>query len=170
MIHPILTITILSAGVTLAHAHESPGHAVSDQGHHAAAATATPDTAPEGVRVEDCWIRSMPAALPSGGYFVVHNSGKQPVTLTGVESPAYGATMLHQTVTRDGMTRMEHTGQVVVAPGGELAFKPGGYHMMLEKPVQRLEPGQTVDVTFLFGTAGRLSASCELRTASGERK
>ena len=170
MTHSILTIALLSAGISLAHAHDHSSHGGAGHGHHAAPAVHTPDTAPEGVRVEDCWIRSMPAQLPSGGYFMVHNAGKQPVTLTGVESPAYGATMLHQTVTRDGMSRMEHTDQVVVAPGGELAFKPGGYHMMLEQPTRELEPGQSVDVTFLFGTAGRLTANCELRTAAGQRK
>lgn len=163
--------------MTLAHAHSGHGHG-HDHGttghghghHHAAPAVHTPDTAPEGVRVEDCWIRSMPAQLPSGGYFTVYNSGKQPLTLTGVASPAYGATMLHQTLTRDGMSRMEHTEQVEVPAGGELAFKPGGYHMMLERPTRELAAGQAVDVSFLFGTAGRVTVSCELRTAAGQRK
>jgi copper(I)-binding protein len=38
----------------------------------------------------DCWIRSMPAKLPSSGYFVISNSGDKPATLTGAETPAFG--------------------------------------------------------------------------------
>jgi len=45
-----------------------------------AALAATP-----GITIENGWIRALPGAVPSGGYFVLHNAGKTPATLVGAE-------------------------------------------------------------------------------------
>lgn len=168
-----ILLAALFATAAVAHAHEGHHHGPSHAPSHMTAtdpAVTSPDTAPERVTVRDCWIRSMPAQVPSGGYFVAHNSGSNPVTLTGVISPAYGETMLHQTVVQDGVARMQHTPHVDIPAGAELAFEPGGYHMMLEQPIDGLAPGQSVEITLLFGAAGRITTQCELRTPAGKRK
>lgn len=140
-------------------------HSGHHHGHNAshASETSSPATAPEGVRVQDCWIRTMPPQVPSGGYFIVHNDTDHPVSLTGIASPAFAETMLHQTVTRDGMARMMHIDAVEVPARGNLAFKPGSYHAMLEKPTQDLQIGSTVAVKLMFGAAGTVSTDCTLR-------
>ena len=131
--HTFALTVLLAASAAMAHEghHHPASQPAAAPAPHAAPAS-TP--APAGVTVQDCWIRNMPAGLPSGGYFVVRNSGAQPVELTGVSSSAYGMTMLHQTVAQNGMSRMEHVDSVAVPAQGELVFKPGSYHAMLEQP------------------------------------
>jgi len=40
--------------------------------------------------VSDAWIRAMPAGIPSGGYFTLHNNGAKDAVLTGAATPAPG--------------------------------------------------------------------------------
>lgn len=161
-----LALTVLLA-TSAAMAHEGHHHHGSSQpAAHASSASPAATAALDGVSVQDCWIRNMPAGLPSGGYFVVRNSSAQAVELTGLSSPAYGMTMLHQTVTQNGMARMEHVDTVQVPAQGELAFKPGSYHAMLEKPASELATGQSVPLTLQFQGGGQVQAQCILRPAS----
>jgi len=130
--------------------------------HGAAPAGDAP--APEGVTVQDCWIRLLPGTVPSAGYFVVKNAGAQPVSLTGVHAEAFGMAMLHQTRKDDsGMTGMAMVDAVQVPAGGELSFSPGGYHVMLEKPVRPLQVGATVPLTLSFDGGRALTAQCGVR-------
>ena len=155
MKHRILSLALLLAATPLAHAHQ--------HGHAMAAAAAPASGAPDGVSIDDCWIRAMPANLPSAGYFIVRNRGEQPVQLTGIAADAFGHSMLHQTVQRDGMSRMEMAHDIQVPAKGELAFTPGGYHAMLEQPHAELTVGSTLPVAFHFGQAGQLTAECTVR-------
>ena len=159
----ILALTVALTTST-AMAHEGHHHHASPQPAGHASSPASAHAAPlDGVSVQDCWIRNMPAGLPSGGYFVVRNSSAQAVELAGLSSPAYGMTMLHQTVTQDGMARMQHADSIEVPAAGELEFKPGGYHAMLEQPTLELAVGSKVPMTFIFGSAGQLVTECALR-------
>ena len=139
-------------------------HAGHQHTHGHASSTASPATAPQGISVDGCWIRAMPVQVPSGGYFVVRNASEHAMQLTGIATPAFGQTMLHQTVHQDGMARMMHIDAVDIPAKGELAFQPGSYHAMLEQAAVDLTPGNTVAMTFLFGDKGQVQADCELRS------
>src|SRR5690606_27353986 len=158
MFRHTLALTVLLAA-SAAVAHEGHHHHASQPAAaHASHSDQASAPAPAGVSVHDCWIRNMPAGLPSGGYFVVRNTSAQAVELTGASSPAYGMTMLHQTLTQSGMARMEHVDSIAVPAQGELVFKPGSYHAMLEKPTAELSIGESVPVTFLFQGGGQIQA------------
>lgn len=144
-------------------------HGNAHPGHPSHSASASPDQVPQGLSVENCWVRTMPAQVPSAGYFVVRNAAAQEMTLTGVATPAFGATMLHRTVTQDGMARMLHADTIAIPGQGELVFEPGGYHAMLEKPSAALAVGDTIEMTFLFGEHGRITTRCELRSPASTR-
>lgn len=74
--------------------------------------------------VTNAWMRALPASVPSGGYFILHNAGSTSVTLTGASSPACGMLMLHKTSSMDGMSgmsgmaRMDDVAEVEVPPRG----------------------------------------------------
>ncbi|WP_143161076.1 copper chaperone PCu(A)C [Pollutimonas bauzanensis] len=116
--------------------------------------------------VSACWIRSMPAPAPSAGYFVVKNTGGTQVRLQSVASAGYGMVMLHQTTQQEGMSRMSATHDVAIPAGGQLEFKPGGYHAMLEKPAQAHPVGSKVAMDFLFDNGEKASAECEVKAAN----
>jgi copper(I)-binding protein len=127
---------------------------------------AVADAAP--LTVTGGWFRALPAAVPSGGYFTLHNGAGKPVTLTGARSPACGSLMLHRSMNHGGMGMMEHVGHLTIAPGDTLTFAPGGYHLMCmgSKPI--LKPGGSVPVTLVFADGRQITARFAVRGATGK--
>lgn len=162
--------------IQLAHAHGEHGGHHNANGHdHGHAHHAQPGPSQEavaampvasGVTIDQCWIRHLPLPAPSAGYFNAKNSGKDAVTLSGAASAQYNQVMLHQTTHKDGMSRMSSVDGVEIAPGQTLEFKPGGYHIMLEKPAAQIKVGDVVPMQFLFTSGQKAEADCEVKPAN----
>lgn len=120
------------------------------------------------VTVKDGWFRALPAKLPAGGYFTLHNSGAQTVTLTGAESPACGVLMLHKTENKNGTGMMMDMPTVPVPAGSNLKFSPGGYHLMCMDPTPAMKPGTKVSVTLEFSDGTRTHAPFAVKNAKGQ--
>lgn len=110
----------------------------------------------------------MPAGVPSGGYFTLHNASAKDVVLTGASTPACGSLMLHKSEMTGGMSSMHHVDEVDVPAGGSIAFAPGGYHLMCMNAGPAITPGGKVQVTLLFKDGGKLTASFDVRNAAGK--
>ena len=107
--------------------------------------------AAENLEINDAWIREAPPGAPMlAGYLCLDNSGDKAVTLIDVESPAFRHVMMHRTETVDGMARMMHQGEVTVAAGKRVCFEPGGLHLMMPAPEQRLVAGDQVELLLHF--------------------
>ncbi|AOI87838.1 copper chaperone PCu(A)C [Burkholderia pseudomultivorans] len=130
-------------------------------GLHASATFAAP-----AVQADACWIRAMPATVPSSGYFTVKNNGDKPVALTGVDTPAFGMAMLHETQTSGSTAKMVHVDSVEVPAHGTLTFKPKSYHVMLEEPRQPVAPGAKVPLALHFADGSTVSVSCDAKSPS----
>ena len=150
------------AGMQAMPGHGSMQHGMSSEDSNAKVS----DT----VEVTGCWIRALPAPAPSGGYFVVHNHGKQAIKLTGARSATYGMVMLHKTTEKNGMSSMSEAGDITIPAGGSLEFKPGGYHAMLEDAAQAPKVGDAVTLDLLFDDGTKASAQCEVRPANARVK
>lgn len=124
--------------------------------------------AAQGIAISDAWIRALPAGVPSGGYFTLHNGGQKPLTLTGASSPACGMLMLHRSENRGGMSAMTDVAGVDVAPGATLSFAPGGYHLMCMNAGAAIHPGATVPVTLTFKDGTTVTANFAVRNAAGK--
>lgn len=123
---------------------------------------------PTGISVEDGWIRALPPAIPSGGYFVLLNKSGKAVILTGADSPACGMLMLHKSDEKGGMSSMADVTEVSVPAGGKVSFIPGGYHLMCMNTKPSLKPGNTVPVTLAFKGGEKLTATFAVRNAAGK--
>jgi copper(I)-binding protein len=153
----------ISAGLLLATAawgHGGTGHGMSGM----AGMSGTPAKSSALVTASDCWIRLIPSPAPSGGFFVAHNAGAADVVLTGAHSPDYGMVMLHETTESGGMSKMSMVHQVAIPAGKDLVFKPGSYHLMLEKPRAGLKIGDTVQVDFTLSNGEGFSANCAVKS------
>lgn len=117
------------------------------------------------LKVSACWIRSLPLPAPSAGYFVVQNAASDGVKLLGAASSSYAMVMLHQTTNHDGLSKMSMTESIDIPAGGELVFKPGGYHAMLEQPNTTIKVGSTVAMDFLFDNGQKATAQCDVKSA-----
>jgi periplasmic copper chaperone A len=118
------------------------------------------------LEVRNCWIRSMPANLPSSGYFVVANNGDQPATLTDVQTPAFGMAMLHRSESNGSTSTMSHVASAEVPAHGTLAFAPSGYHVMLEDAPKPLKIGSTIPLTLTFSDHSSVAATCTVKPPS----
>lgn len=116
------------------------------------------------VTASDCWIRLLPSPAPSGGFLVAHNAGSADVVLTGASSPDYGMVMLHETTESGGMSKMAMVHRVAIAAGKDLVFKPGSYHLMLEKPREGLKIGDAVRLDFALANGEGFTATCEIKS------
>lgn len=156
--------------VQLAHSHAGHGaHAAHASGQHMAPPSQDDIAAmavSTSVQVSDCWIRLVPSPAPSAGYFVATNTGNAPATLKGAASARYAAIMLHQTTHTDGMSKMAHVPNVEIPAGQALQFKPGSYHLMLEKPAQEIKVGDTIPMQFLLASGDKAVANCEVKPAN----
>ena len=134
----------------------------------ALACACAPAFAAPALRATDAWIRWLPAGLPAGGYVVLHNDGARAAELVGASSPDYAQAMLHRTQAgAGGEMSMVHVAKVVVPAHGSLAFKPGGYHIMLMHARHAIQPGDHVPVSLRFADGTELKVDFEVRSASG---
>jgi copper(I)-binding protein len=118
------------------------------QHHHAASP----------VSVSDAWIRLLPGDLPLAGYFTLHDEGPNALKLTGAKSPAFKRIELHRSMTLHGMEKMKPVKAVMVKAKGTLAFRPGGYHLMMWRS-RKLQPGKRVPVTLIFANGQQVRAA-----------
>ncbi|MDZ7828912.1 MAG: copper chaperone PCu(A)C [Halofilum sp. (in: g-proteobacteria)] len=116
------------------------------------------------------WSRATaPGASVGAGYLDIRNEGEREDRLTGATSPVAGRVMIHRSVERDGTTTMEHQHRGVAIPaGGEVAFAPGGYHLMLMQLEERLEKGDRVPVTLEFERAGKIEVELDVKGMTEE--
>ena len=118
------------------------------------------------VQADACWIRTMPATVPSSGYFTLKNDGDKPVTLTGIDTPAFGMAMMHETQTAGSTAKMVHVEAVDVPAHGTVTFRPKGYHVMLEEPRQPVAPGAKVPLRLHFADGATVSVTCDAKAPS----
>lgn len=119
------------------------------------------------LRVEKPWIRFILPSLPAAAYFTVSNDGDQPRILVGAASPLCGSLLLHRSAGEGGVERMETGEKIAIPAHGEVAFAPGGLHLMCMAPAAGLRPGASVPVSLRFADGTELTASFPVRGATG---
>lgn len=114
-------------------------------------------------RVEQGWVRlAAVPGRPAAGYLTVRG-GPTDATLVSVSSPAARRVELHESMAAghagmQGMT-MRPIGQVAVPAGGEVAFAPGGKHLMLFDVAPGVKPGGTIRLVLSFANGTTLDTT-----------
>lgn len=156
---------ILALGAAQAAGHA--GHHHHAHGQQAAVPAHTQAEPPAMVSVEGCWIRALPAHLPSAAYFKVRNGSDQAIALQGLSTEAFGHAMLHVTHEERGMSKMAHAGAINIPAKGEFAFTTAnGYHAMLEQSRRPLAVGATETLSFQFDRGAPVAVSCTVKSPS----
>ena len=116
------------------------------------------------IQVNDAWSRATtPSARTGAIYMVFKNEGKTDVLLEA-ESDAAMRTEIHKTsMDEDGMMSMDHMDEVPLPKGVEVAFAPGGYHIMLMGLKGQLKPGYEIPLTLTFKNAGQRSVRVPIK-------
>ncbi|HEU0195947.1 MAG TPA: copper chaperone PCu(A)C [Nevskiaceae bacterium] len=113
--------------------------------------------------VTSAWVRLLPEALPAAGYFVLRNTGAQPLQLMGASSPAWAEVSLHRSLESAGESTMMPVASVTVPAHGHVSFAPGGYHLMLMHAATPLKAGNKAQITLKFADGTQLPVDFKLR-------
>lgn len=118
------------------------------------------------LHIEHPWSRALPPVAPTGAaYLVIENRGDAADTLEGASTPIAGYTELHEHVHEGDLMKMQRVDGVAIAPGEQVRFTPGGYHVMLFELKEPLVAGNTYPMTLTFERAGEIEIEVQV---SGE--
>ncbi len=113
--------------------------------------------------VDDPWARPGEAGSTSAVYFTLTNANPQEDLLLSAESQVAASTELHRSTMSEGVMRMEPQENVPLPANGEVAFEPGGLHVMLVDLADGLEVGETFPLTLTLQEAGEFSFEVTVR-------
>ncbi len=101
------------------------------------------------------WVRLMPpTSHVSAAYMEIENKGNSPDTLISAKSSVSYITQLHETINKNGMSKMIRVRGLVIKPHQTFVLKPGGYHIMLIKLKHPLKAGGKVTLWLRFKHSG----------------
>jgi copper(I)-binding protein len=119
--------------------------------------------------VESPWIREAPPGSPVlAGYLVVHNPGRKPQTIAGVQSPDFGAVEIHRSYVEDGIAKMAPVDMLEIQAGGKAVLEPEGYHLMLFRPARALQAGDTASLVLVTAAGERVTVKVPVIRQPGE--
>ncbi|MET3595136.1 copper(I)-binding protein [Mesorhizobium shonense] len=103
------------------------------------------------------WSQATPeGAKVAAGYLVLKNHGSSPDRLVSATGEVAGMTQVHEmAVDANGVMTMKQLADGLEIPaGGEVALKPGSFHIMFMDLKQPVKKGQSFKGTLTFEKAG----------------
>jgi copper(I)-binding protein len=113
------------------------------------------------------WSRPAVAGSTGAGFMTLANRGTTPMVLTGAESPLAARVEIHRSSMAGDVMRMMRVTEVPIPAGGQVAFAPGGYHLMLVGLKRPLKAGDGVPLILAFGGGQRLKVELAVGSGSG---
>jgi hypothetical protein len=123
------------------------------------------EPAPPTVTVEHVVV-NLPAVpgRPGAAYFRLR-SNTDPAKLLSVTSPLVQRVELHESMTKDGLSRMAQVEATSFPGTGVLSFKPGGKHAMLYGIDPSVKAGGKLPITFTFDPAPAVTVESRVEAA-----
>ncbi|MET1756013.1 copper chaperone PCu(A)C [Novosphingobium sp. RD2P27] len=100
------------------------------------------------------------AGRPGVVYFKATNNNEAAVSLAAVHVEGVGKAEMHRT---EG-GKMAAVDRVEIAPKAEIAFEPGGLHVMAFEVDNSLQPGGSTEMTLTFADGDKLSMPIKVET------
>ncbi len=117
--------------------------------------------------IDQAWVRLSPNKdTPSAGYFVAHG-GDAGTQIRGVLTDYALKVEMHESVDDKGVARMRPVSSVDVPAKGEVAFKPGGKHLMIFGINDTAIKRGKMQFTFLMSNGDRLLVDAVIQKPGG---
>lgn len=97
-------------------------------------------------------------------YVTFENTGAAPDRLVGVETPLAHHAVLKTIDDRASATRAIEFDELRIAPNTKVGLRPEDRSISLVGLKERIEPGKSIPITFIFSGAGRLSAQVRVES------
>lgn len=120
------------------------------------------------IEIRNAWVRPAKAGGETGGYFTIVNHTKSAVTLQAVQSD-WGDASIHETIVENhgAMAKMKPVSSLEIPAKGQLEFKPGSYHVMIENLKRDLGPGEHVALSIRLGDGTSLPTTAVVQDQPG---
>ena len=116
------------------------------------------------VELREAWTRPTPGGARTAAiYLTAVNHGAATDRIVAAQTPAAERAEIHVDIMDGNVMRMRHVMSVDVPAGGETAFKPGSFHVMLTGLKAPLKAGDSVPLTLTFEGAGAVTATVTVR-------
>lgn len=121
------------------------------------------------VSVVDPYVRlAPPSAKVTGAFMTLKNSGDKPASVVSAVSPVANVTELHNHINDGGVMRMRQVKEIVVPARGEVALKPGSYHVMLIDMKAPIKESEHVVITLGFGDGSSKEVHATVKSPMGD--
>lgn len=118
------------------------------------------------IQASDAWTRpTPPSAKTAALYFTLTNKSDKPVAITSAFAKAAEKTEIHETTMVDGVAKMRPIPGLDIPAKGDIAFKPGGLHVMLFGLKEPLKAGDKVILNLSFENGEKLSVAVNVGSA-----
>lgn len=119
--------------------------------------------------IEDAWIaEAPPMSKVMAGYLKIHNLAKCEREIISVTSPDFAKIEIHRTVHENGLAKMQHQKSLVLDGNETLVLEPGGYHLMLFRPVKRLQADDSSNFSFKLWSGETLRVNAVVKKAAAQ--
>lgn len=116
------------------------------------------------IDVSKAWIRAAPGgAKMLAGYFNIKNTGSSTSSLISITSPHFKKIMMHHSVIDNGVASMSHVEEFTILSGQTKKFAPGGYHLMMMHPDNKVSIGNSLPVKFIFKSGKEITTRFKVR-------
>ena len=111
------------------------------------------------VEAVDGYVRLLPPGSPNtAAFLVLKNDADKPVKLVAATSSEVGRAELHTHLHENGVMKMRQVESIEVPAKGEVALKPGSFHIMLFE-VRELFQGTPFPLTLTMDDGQKLELS-----------
>lgn len=120
-----------------------------------AAAVALAGCQPRALSIDHGYVR-LPAVAggPAVAYFTIH-TGATPATLIAVSSDTVIRSELHESMQQGSMATMRPLNRIAIGADEDVAFRPGGRHVMLFGVGRSVTPGGRMTLLLSFADGSR---------------
>lgn len=115
------------------------------------------------LHIGDPWAPEAPPGRMMAGFMQLHNASDEAIRLVDAESPQFGHVEIHTMIMDEGVMRMRRLDELVIEPDEAVELRPGGLHLMLMEPLERVEVGDRIAITLIDDQNRRYPLQAEVR-------
>ena len=114
--------------------------------------------------IDDPYVRLIPpGTTTTGAFMTIRNAGNTDRKLIKADSPVSDKVQLHTHMNENGVMKMREVPDIPVKAKGEVALKPGSYHIMLIDLKSELKEGELVPITLSFDDGSKAQVEATVR-------
>ena len=115
------------------------------------------------LQITEAWSPEAPPGRMMAGFMQLYNNGEEDIALVDAASPQFAHVEIHTMIMDEGVMRMRRLDELVIEAGKIVELRPGGLHLMLIEPLERLAIGDLIEIELIDDQGRRYPLTSEVR-------